>query len=292
MEEAELNPSDILLDEQVAFVTGGGAGIGAGIALALARFGCSIAIVDIDQERAEQTAGKIEALGRRAIVLPTDVRHTDQIHTAVEQTTKKFGRIDILVNNAGGVRSRPFLDQSERSWRNHIDINLVSMLAATSAVAQKMVEAGRGGSIIIIASIEATRAAPTFAVYAACKAAMASLTRTLAVELGEHRIRVNCLAPDMIATPGNHGRMTGAVPDSLPSRPAKTQAALKRYIPLEHEGSVEEFAGAAVFLCSKMGAYISGVILPVDGGTWASSGWIRRSEGDGFVLFEPWLDES
>jgi NAD(P)-dependent dehydrogenase (short-subunit alcohol dehydrogenase family) len=284
-----MDPSDLKLEDQVAFVTGGGAGIGAGIALAFARFGASVALAEVDRERAEATAARIEALGRRALVVPTDVRKTDQIETAAETTRQAFGRIDILVNNAGGVRGRPFLEQSERSWRNHIDINLVSMLAATSAVAPIMIAGGRGGSILNIASIEATRAAPNYAVYAACKAGMTNFTRTMAVELSEHRIRVNCLAPDMIATPGNHGLMSGPVPEPLPERPPEIREALERYIPLEREGSVDELAGAAVFLCSPMGAYITGVILPVDGGTWASSGWNRTADRKGFALFEPWL---
>lgn len=284
-----MDPSDILLEDQVAFVTGGGAGIGAGIALEMARFGASVVLVDSDRQRADATATKIEALGRRALVCETDVRDTDQIRAAVDATREAFGRIDILVNNAGGVRGRPFLDQSERSWRNHIDINLVSMLAATSAIAPIMIDSGRGGSILNIASIEANRAAPNYAVYAACKAGMTNFTRTMAVELSEHKIRVNCLTPDMIATPGNHGVLTGPVPDPLPERPPDVQAKLERYIPLGHEGSAEEFGSAAVFLCSKMARYITGVILPVDGGTWASSGWVRRDDDKGFALFEPWI---
>lgn len=284
-----MDPSDILLEDQVAFVTGGGAGIGAGIALEMARFGASVVLVDSDRQRADATATKIEALGRRALVCETDVRDTDQIRAAVDATREAFGRIDILVNNAGGVRGRPFLDQSERSWRNHIDINLVSMLAATSAIAPIMIDSGRGGSILNIASIEANRAAPNYAVYAACKAGMTNFTRTMAVELSEHKIRVNCLTPDMIATPGNHGVLTGPVPDPLPERPPDVRAKLERYIPLGHEGSAEEFGSAAVFLCSKMARYITGVILPVDGGTWASSGWVRRDDDKGFALFEPWI---
>ena len=110
-----------------------------------------------------------------------------------------------------------------------------------------------------------------------------------ALELAEHRIRVNCLAPDMIATPGSRGVGPGPVPDTFPPRPPELQAAVERYIPLQREGHVDEIASAAVFLSSAMGAYITGAILPVDGGTWASSGWVRTREGRGFGLFEPWL---
>jgi NAD(P)-dependent dehydrogenase (short-subunit alcohol dehydrogenase family) len=283
-----MNPSDILLEDRVALVTGGGAGIGRGIAMALARFGASVALAEVDPDRGRKTAADIEAIGRKALALPTDVRDTEQIRAAVAATEKEFGRIDILVNNAGGVRGRPFLEQSERSWRNHIDINLVSVMAATAATAPIMIAAGRGGSILNIASIEAMRAAPNFAVYAACKAGMVSFTRTMAVELGEHEIRVNCLLPDWTATPGNRGIIRGPVPDPLPRRPEAIEAGVARYVPLGYEGDVEEIAGACVFLCSRMGAYITGTALPVDGGTWASSGWVRSATGKGFTLFEPW----
>jgi NAD(P)-dependent dehydrogenase (short-subunit alcohol dehydrogenase family) len=283
-----VEPSDILLENRVALVTGGGAGIGRGIALAFARFGASVALAEIDPDRARTTAAEIEAAGRKTLALTTDVRDTDQVRAAVDATAKEFGRIDILVNNAGGVRGRPFLEQSERSWRNHIDINLVSMLAATAATAPIMIATGRGGAILNIASIEATRAAPSFAVYAACKAGMVSFTRSLAVELAEHGIRVNCLLPDWIATPGNHGIVQGPVPEPLPRRTETVESGIARYIPLGREGDVDDVAGAAVFLCSAMGAYITGTALPVDGGTWASSGWVRSASGRGFTLFEPW----
>lgn len=280
-----MDPSDILLTDQVAFVTGGGGGIGAGIAEGMARFGAHVAIVEIDPQRAEDVAAKVRELGREAIAIPTDVMDTDQIRAAVEQTKEKFGRIDILVNNAGGVRGRRFLEQSERSWRRHVDINMISMFAATHAIAPIMIEGGRGGSIVNITSIEGSRAAPMFSVYAACKAGMISFTRTMALELGEHNIRVNAIAPDQTITPGNHGQRTGPIDTSTwLERPKEIQANLERYVPLGREGIVEECASAAVFLSSKMSDYITGNVQYVDGGCFASSGWVK-SEGDGWELY-------
>ena len=271
-----LDPSDVLLRDQVALVTGGGGGIGMGIALGLARFGAEVGVLDIVPERAERAVQAIEELGGKGLALPADVMDTDQIRAAVDRTREQFGRLTILVNNAGGVRAAKFVDLSERNWRRHIDINLVSMLAATSAAIPSMIEAG-GGSIVNITSIEGLRAAPMYSVYAACKAGMINFTRTLAVELAEHDIRVNAIAPDLTTTPGLRGNREGPVdPSTWFDFPA---AASERYIPLGREGVVDECAAAAVFLCSSMAGYMTGTTLNVDGGSWASSGWTRDGSG-------------
>jgi NAD(P)-dependent dehydrogenase (short-subunit alcohol dehydrogenase family) len=274
------------LTDMVAVVTGGGAGIGRGIAVALARAGADVVIADIDPERGATAAQQVRETGRCAVVVPTDVMDTEQVEAAVATAERELGRLDILVNNAGGVRGARFLDQSERSWRRHIDINLVSMMAGTWHAAQAMVRGGRGGSIVNVASIEATRAAPTYAVYAACKAGMVSFTRTMALELGEHGIRVNAIAPDQTKTPGNTGYRTGPVDESaLPPRSAEDQDGVERYVPLGREGVVEECGDAVAFLCSPLARYVTGVLLPVDGGAWASSGWIRTPDRTAWTLF-------
>jgi NAD(P)-dependent dehydrogenase (short-subunit alcohol dehydrogenase family) len=273
------------LEDRVAIVTGGGAGIGRGIAIGLARAGAHVVIAEIDAARGEEAAARVREAGREALFVATDVMDTAQVRTMVAAADARFGRVDVLVNNAGGVSARRFLEQSERSWRRHIDINLVSMLAATHAAAPLMIRGGRGGAILNVASIEASRAAPMFAVYAACKAGMASFTRSMAVELAEHGIRVNCIAPDHTRTPGNHGIRAGAVDEGhLPPRPPEQADAFRRLIPLGREGTPEECAEAAVFLCSTQSAYVTGVTLPVDGGTWAAGGWLRARAGGGWTL--------
>lgn len=264
------------LDGQAAFVTGGGGGIGRAIAIRLAQAGADVAIFDIFPERAEEAAARVRDEGRQALPIAADVMDAGALRSAIDMTAATLGRLDILVNNAGGVSARPFLEQSERSMRKHIDINLMSMLVATQAAALHMVAGGRGGTMINVASIEASRAAPNFAVYAACKAGMLSFTKSMAVELSGHGIRVNCLAPDHTITPGNQGNRAGPVdPATWKKRSDDEIDAMNRLIPLGREGVDMECGDAAVFLASAMSTYITGVLLPVDGGTWASSGWVR-----------------
>jgi len=271
---------DIQLTDQVAIVTGGGGGIGRAIALAYAGVGANLVIADIVPERCEETAERVRELGGRALAIPTDVMDTDQVRNVVAKADSEFGRIDILVNNAGGVSGRPFLEQSERSWRRHIDINLVSMLAATHAAAPIMIRGGRGGAIVNVTSIEGSRAAPNFSVYAACKAGMISFTRTMALELAQHGIRVNAIAPDHTVTPGGSGNRTGPVdPASWPRPTPEIEDAWARLIPLGRQGVDVECGNVAVFLASKMSEYVTGTVVPVDGGTWASSGWFRNQAG-------------
>jgi len=268
------------LDGRVAIVTGGGGGIGRAIALALAEAGADVAIADIAPERCEETAGEIRRRDRRALACCMDMMDGSAIRAMVDQADQAFGRIDILVNNAGGTACRPFLEQSEASWRRHIDLNLMSMLHATHAAAPIMIRGGQGGAIINVTSIEASRAAPFFAVYAACKAGMVSFTRTMALELAEHGVRVNAIAPDHTVSPGTRGNRTGAVDETLWFKRTEPEAeAMRQLIPLGREGVDAECGDAALFLASAMSAYVTGAVLPVDGGTWASSGWVRLPEG-------------
>lgn len=268
------------IDGQAAFVTGGGGGIGRAIALRLAEAGADVAIFDIFAERAEEAAARVRERGQRAIAIAGDVMDSEALRAAIDRTADEWGRLDILVNNAGGVSARPFLEQSERSMRKHIDINLMSMLIATQAAAKHMIAGGRGGAIVNVASIEASRAAPNFAVYAACKAGMLSFTKSMAVELSGHAIRVNCIAPDHTITPGNQGNRAGPVdPATWKVRSDAEVDAMNRVVPLGREGIDMECGDAALFLASSMATYITGTLLPVDGGTSAASGWVRGRDG-------------
>lgn len=268
------------LSGKVALVTGGGGGIGRACALRLAELGSDVVVMDIVPERCDEVAERVRRGGRRAVAFPGDVMDTDRIRDAVAAADERLGRIDILVNNAGGVAYKPFMEQSERSWRRHIDINFVSMLAATHAAASLMIRGGTGGSIVNVASIEGSRAGPNVAVYAACKAAMISFTKSMALELSGERIRVNCIAPDHTITPGGRGNRTGPVDESEWRVPTPEQDdRMRRVIPLLREGDAEECGDLVAFLCSDMASYITGALIPIDGGTSAAMGWVRGSQG-------------
>lgn len=276
-----MDASDIDMTGQVALVTGGGGGIGRAIALCLADMGADIAVVEAIPERCDEVSEQITRRGRKALAFPVNVMDVDALTHAVEETGRHFGRLDCLVNNAGGVARKKFTDLAEKNWRRHIDLNLVSVVAATSAAVPIIAAGGRGGSIINVTSIEASRAAPGYAVYAACKAGVNNLTRTLAVELADHGIRVNAIAPDYTVTPGTRGNVTGPVDESKWFQPTPAhEDAIRRRIPLGRAGIDEECGRLAVFLASRMASYITGTIIPVDGGTWGSGGWIRNAAGD------------
>jgi len=257
-----IKPSDILLNNRVAVVTGGGAGIGRGIAAGMAAFGASVAIWERD---AESCAHAAEAIGALGIV--TDVRDGEQVNAALERTAAELGPVTILVNNAGGVFFSQLLDTSENGWDALYKANLRHVLSCTQVVAGKLVAAKLPGSIINLTSIEGVRAAPGYAAYAAAKAGVINYTKTAAFELAPHGIRVNAIAPDLTLTEG----LMQLSPEGL--GPAAGQA-----IPLGRPGDVDEIAGTAVFLASEMASYITGQTIHVDGGTQAAGGWYHHPD--------------
>ncbi|MBV8929215.1 MAG: SDR family oxidoreductase [Mycobacteriaceae bacterium] len=255
-----IDPSAIMLTDRVAVVTGGGEGIGRGIAEGLAAFGAKVAIWERNPDTCAAAAERIGALG-----LVADVRHGDQVDAALQRTTTELGVPSILVNNAGGVFASPLLDTTENGWDALYKSNLRHVLLCTQRVARRLVEAGSPGSVINLTSIEGVRAAPGYAAYAAAKAGVINYTKTAALELAPHHIRVNALAPDLTMTEG----LLRISPDGL-----KTNA--KHMIPMGRAGHVDEMAGAAVFLASDMSGYITGQTIHVDGGTHAAGGWNRN----------------
>ena len=195
-----LGPDAVLLTDRVAIVTGAAVGIGEAIALAFARFGAHVAICDRDVENLDRTADAIEAAGRRVVAAELDVRDGDAVRDFVQTVGEQLGAVDILVNNAGGGFYAAFMDVNDKGQDALIRENFSSVTHFTRAVVPLM--PATGGSIINITSIEAHRAGPNYAVYSAMKAGVFSLSKSLALELGERMIRVNCIAPDVIPTPG------------------------------------------------------------------------------------------
>ena len=257
-----LDPSRALLSDRVAVVTGAAVGIGAAVALAFARFGAELALCDRDAANLDATAEAARGLGRRALTAVLDVRDAPAVAEFLGRVGATFGRVDVLVNNAGGTFESEFLDVRARGEEALVRENFSSVGHFVRETVPRMPE--RGGSIVNVTSIEAHRAAPGYAVYAAMKAAVESLTRSLAVELGARRIRVNCIAPDRIETPGV-GPLIGAP------------------TPLGRDGLPDDVAGAALFLASELSGFVTGSTIHVDGGGLAAAGW-RRVAGGGFAV--------
>ncbi len=264
-------PASVLLTDQVAVVTGGGAGIGRGIARAFTAFGARVAIWERDAESTESAAREVAGLG-----IVADVRDAGEVDAALARTTAELGPVRILVNNAGGVFFSPILETTENGWDALYRANLKHVMLCTQRVARTMLEAGTGGSIISVTSIEGVRAAPGYAAYAAAKAGVINFTKTAALELAPHGIRVNALAPDITLTEG----MTSVAPPGAEEHFGLT-------VPMGRPGHVDEMAGAAVFLAGSMSSYVTGQTIHVDGGTHASSGWYHHPENGSYILGPP-----
>jgi NAD(P)-dependent dehydrogenase (short-subunit alcohol dehydrogenase family) len=235
-----------------------------------------VGVLEIDPATGERAAETIRAEGGEAIAIPADVRDAAAVTRAIEDIVARFGGVDVLVNNAGGTFAAPFLDSKESGWDALYRANLKHVLHTTQIVGRQMVAQGRGGSIINVVSIEGTRAAPSYGPYAAAKAGVINFTRTMALELGPHGVRVNAIAPDICLTEG----LRRLVPDDEQQR-------WPWIVPLGRAGEPDDIAGAAVFLASALGRYVTGVTLHVDGGTHAAGGWYRDPASGHWVLGPP-----
>ncbi|MCB0995022.1 MAG: SDR family oxidoreductase [Acidimicrobiales bacterium] len=267
-----LDPSAVLLTDRVAVVTGAAQGIGQAIALTFARFGADLAICDRNADGLAETAAQIQALGRHVVTGELDVRDEHAVPIWIERVATEYGRIDVLVNNAGGGFWSPFMEVNTKGELALIRENFTSVTLFTRQCVPHM---GQGSSIINITSIEAHRAGPGFAVYSAMKAAVANLTKSLSMELGARKIRVNCIAPDVIPTPGDSGLADDSGALGLDSVAISSSP---------ETGSVFDCAGAAVFLAGDLSRFVSGSTVHVDGGNWAAGGWKVNADRAGFTL--------
>jgi NAD(P)-dependent dehydrogenase (short-subunit alcohol dehydrogenase family) len=261
------------LKDRVAIVTGGARGIGAGIARCLADEGARVALVDIDGEEAASTAAK---LGGETLGIGADVSEEAQSAQATEQVVGRFGRLDVLVNNAGGGGPKglqgagnPFTRVEQVGWDDQLAVNLRTTFAATKAALPHLQQQGRG-SIVNIASIAGLLPTVAIPAYAAAKAGVISLTRTLALELGPKDIRVNVICPGFLWTRAWELLATGmkmTVPQYADMEPRQIfLETVKRGTPLGREQTPEDIGKLTVFLCSDDAANITGQVIAVDGG--------------------------
>ena len=244
-----------------AFVTGASRGIGQVIAVAFAEAGADVAIVARSADGLAETASDIEAVGRKAVVIPADVTSEEEVGAAVGTAIDQLGYVDIVVNNAGGSNFMvEFRDLRLSGWDKLIQLNLTSAVYVCRAFAGHLLERG-AGSVINVASVAGVASAPMIAPYGAAKAAVISLSKTLAVEWGGQGIRVNALCPGWTATELN--RNLWADPEAGPATIAS--------VPMQRWARAEEMAGPAVFLASDASSYMTGQVLVVDGGQTASA---------------------
>lgn len=241
-----------------AFVSGASRGIGRAIALAYAAAGADLALVSRSAETLAEVAKEVEALGRRALVIPADLTDRDAAAAAVHGAVKGLGHLDIVVNNAGGSNFLvEFKDLRLSGWDKLMRLNLDTAMAVCHAVAPHLLERG-DGSVINVASVAAL-GAPFLAPYAAAKAGLVALTKTLAVEWAATGVRVNALCPGWTATDLNRNLWEDEA----------AGAATVASVPMRRWGTPEEMAQPAVFLASPASAYMTGQVLFIDGGATA-----------------------
>lgn len=248
---------------KVVVITGGGTGIGLGIARSCAAEGAALALAQRRAPLAEAAAAELRAAGARAIGLGCDVRDRAQVRALLDAAAAAFGRVDVLVNNAAltgaAAGARPFLDESDDHWREVIDVNLTGAFICAHEAARRMVAQGGGGSIINISSVAQYAAQEGVAPYCAAKAALDGLTKTAAIELAPHAIRVNAVAPGDIDTAASHDVVAQAAGRGASGR-------FFRLTPLGRRGSPAEVGAVVAFLASDEAGFVTGATWLVDGG--------------------------
>lgn len=251
---------DVSLDGRSALVTGASGGLGAFFAERLALAGARVAVAARRRDACAALCARIEAAGGTAIALSLDVTDEASASAAVAETVAAFGGLDILVNNAGVTGTTALIDETAAAWDRILDTNLKGAFLVGQAAARAMVAAGRGGSIVNVASILGLRVAGQVAAYAASKAALVQLTKSMALEWARHSIRANALCPGYVETDLNRDFFA-----------TDAGQALVRRIPFRRLGTLDDLAGPLLFLSSDASLYVTGTAMAVDGGHLVSS---------------------
>jgi 7-alpha-hydroxysteroid dehydrogenase len=247
------------VDGQVAIITGAGRGIGAATAQALAACGADVVLTARTEPQLQQVARAVEAVGRTAVVVAADANDLDQLAATVDVAREAFGRADIVVNNVGGTTPQPFLETTATFLEQAFHFNVTTAFALSRAAVPLMLEHG-GGSIVNIASVMHRFVDRGYVGYSTGKAALAQMTRLMAADLAP-KIRVNAVAPGSIATEALEGVLTN---DTIRSE-------MERRTPLKRIGEPDDIAAAVLYLASPAAAFVTGAVLEVSGGLWATN---------------------
>lgn len=251
--------SRLALNDKLAVIVGGTSGIGLAIAKGMAEAGADVVATSRRMDLVEAAASEIEGRGRRSLRVSSDVSDRASLQNVLDESIRAFGKVDILVNSAGRTKRAPTLDFSEEDWNDIIDTNLTGTLRASQVFGRHMLER-ESGSIINIASLSTFVALYEVAAYSASKAAVASLTKSLAIEWASRGVRVNAIAPGVFRT---------ALNQKLLDETERGREFLLR-TPMRRFGNVDELAGVAIFLASDAASFVNGEIIAVDGGFLAS----------------------
>ncbi len=257
------------LQGKVAIVTGAASGMGRAIALRYAQEGANVVIADLNQAAGQTVADTITSSGGKAVAVAVDVRKQEQVQAMVDTAVTEFGGLDILVNNAGVGKIIPFLETTEQDWDFMFDINCKGLLWCSQAAAKVMIEQGRGGKIINLASQAGRRGESLVLAYCASKACVISMNQSIALALAPHKINVNAIAPGIVDTPfwDEVDKQFAKLLNMEIGEPKRTFTAS---IPLGRIEQPEDVAGVATFLASSDADYITQQCLNVDGGNWPS----------------------